>query len=274
MSLDRLAGVYRALGFCFGVRLEGSPNEPLGAAVDWLFEGLQAPHESDPEHVYRLTTVRADAVRLEHDGVLAAGPFSETAALSTVTVDLNVRAVASRPEHLNLHAGAVAADGRGLLLPAGSGAGKTTLTAALVMAGCDYLTDEAASVDLDRLLVEPYAKPLSLSSTSQTALGCRQSELGPMELIPASWLRPGCWSGPVPPGAIVFPEHRPGAPAELTPISRGEALVDLANNSFNFVDHGSRWLPRLRDLVAGCGCWRLTYGNALEAAALISERVL
>lgn len=274
MSFDSGAGSYRALGFYFGVRLEGSPHGLLGPAVDWLFEGLRSSREGAPEHVYRFTTIHANAVRLERDDVLVGGPVSEASALSTMTVDLNARAIASRPDHLNLHAAAVARGDKGLLLPAHSGAGKTTLTAALVIAGCHYLTDEAASVDLDCLLVEPYAKPLSLSSASQTAVGCGQSEFGPIELLPASWLQPGCWSGPVAPGSIVFPNYMPDGPAELTPITRGEALVELANNSFNFVDHGSRWLPSLRDLVAGCDCWRLTYGNALDAAALISDRVL
>ena len=41
-------------------------------------------------------------------------------------------------------AGSVACRGRGLILPAPSGGGKTTLVAGLVAAGFDYLSDEVA----------------------------------------------------------------------------------------------------------------------------------
>ena len=40
--------------------------------------------------------------------------------------------------------------------------GKTTLTAGLVRAGFDYLSDEAVAFDWDTLDIVPYAKPLSI----------------------------------------------------------------------------------------------------------------
>ena len=274
MNPESEATGYRAHGFRFEVRVEGMGGQFLTRILDWTLEGLRAQSDHMPRQVYRLTATGRQSVKVTRDEEVICGEVSELAGLTQLVNDLNRQAIASCPERLSLHAGAVAAGGQGLLLPANSGSGKTTLTAALVRAGCDYLTDEAAAVDLSSFLVEPYAKPLSLSPSSQAALGCSPSEHGPMELIPASWLRPDSYGGPVRPSLIVFPSFEPDAPAQLTPLTRGEALVELANNSFNFVDHGGEWLPALRDIVAVCDCWRITFGNALEAAEVIMERLV
>ena len=61
--------------------------------------------------------------------------------------------MASVPGDLVFHAGAVS-DGRtAVLLPAASNHGKSTLTAALVRDGLQYLTDEAAAVTALYVLV-------------------------------------------------------------------------------------------------------------------------
>lgn len=50
------------------------------------------------------------------------------------------------PEHVFVHAGVVSWNGKGLILPGRSFAGKTTLVAALVGAGCLYYSDEHALI--------------------------------------------------------------------------------------------------------------------------------
>jgi hypothetical protein len=58
-----------------------------------------------------------------------------------------VAAVARRSRCLWLHAGAVLLDGRALVLPGSSFAGKSTLVDALVGRGARYLSDEWAAID-------------------------------------------------------------------------------------------------------------------------------
>ena len=60
-----------------------------------------------------------------------------------------------------LHCGAVAINGKGILFPGDSFAGKTTLVAALVKAGATYYSDEYAILDADGLL-QPFARPLAI----------------------------------------------------------------------------------------------------------------
>ena len=70
-----------------------------------------------------------------------------------------------------LHAGAVERDGRAIVVAGESGRGKSTLTAALVQAGFNYVTDELVLIDPLTAHVEPYPKALDLSAESHTLLG-------------------------------------------------------------------------------------------------------
>lgn len=70
-----------------------------------------------------------------------------------------------------IHAGTVRTpDGRVIVLTGPPSAGKSTLTAALVAAGCDYLGDESIGVDLDGK-VHGYPKPLTLRPDTRRILG-------------------------------------------------------------------------------------------------------
>ncbi len=68
-----------------------------------------------------------------------------TPALSYLLAQLTASAI-EHFEGFAVHAGVVAIDGRAIVIPAASGTGKTTLTAACLHAGFDYLSDEALCV--------------------------------------------------------------------------------------------------------------------------------
>jgi hypothetical protein len=92
--------------------------------------------------------------------------------------EVNNLAVSSVPDHLVFHAGAVALDGQGVLLPAASNHGKSTLTTALVRSGSSYLTDEAAAIGPDGR-IRPFAKAIALEPGSFPLF----DDLGPGENI-------------------------------------------------------------------------------------------
>ncbi|MBS1849145.1 MAG: hypothetical protein JST73_12790 [Actinobacteria bacterium] len=69
------------------------------------------------------------------------------------------------PGRVFIHAGVVGVDGRAVVLPGRSMAGKTTLVAALLRAGADYLSDEYAVIDPDGL-VHAYPRRLSIRGES------------------------------------------------------------------------------------------------------------
>ncbi|HET8929750.1 MAG TPA: PqqD family peptide modification chaperone [Acidimicrobiales bacterium] len=72
---------------------------------------------------------------------------------------------------LRFHAGAVERDGIVVVVLGQSGHGKSTLTAALVQAGWNYLTDELVAIDPTTRRVAPYARPLDLDVQSLDELG-------------------------------------------------------------------------------------------------------
>jgi hypothetical protein len=259
---------YRALDFSFDVDVSAT-SQQLIEHVAWLLGDLES--DGAACHRYRLALRQDDPRRrvlLTRDHEPIGYPWDAPDTLGRLVADITAQAVASRPDHLALHAAALAIDGQGLLLPGPPSAGKTTLAAALVTAGFDYLTDEAAVIDVDTLDVAPFPKPLSLGPGSLAALGRPHDPSAPAEtqtLLPASALRCAAPGRAVPARFLVFPGYQPGAVSTLITMSRAEAMVELANNSFNFMTHGRKWLGLLHRLVSACTCVRLVTGD-LDAA--------
>ena len=120
---------------------------------------------------------------------------------------------------LFVHAGVVGWQGRAIVFPGPSRAGKSTLIAELVKAGATYFSDEFAVLD-DKGRVHPFAKPLSLRNTRTS----RQHD------TPAESLGGITARGPLPVGLVVVTRYRDGGgwwPITLTPAAG--ALEIMAN---------------------------------------------
>ena len=135
------------------------------------------------------------------------------------------------------HAAAVAWSGGVCVLAGRSGAGKTTLTAALVAAGFGYLTDDMAPLDGNTGRVYPMPFALALKGRSVPALRTRFPALVDAE-VHRDGGRPRRYldlSAAVPRGSkdgqplrlLVFPAFRPGAPLEVVRITPQEAFARL-----------------------------------------------
>ncbi|MDQ0348059.1 hypothetical protein [Ancylobacter vacuolatus] len=121
-----------------------------------------------------------------------------------------------------IHAGVVLHEGRALLFPGTSHAGKSTLTAALVRAGATYISDDVAVIGLDGRL--------SLLSRALTLRADMAGDFHLPEAGGAARLREG--SPPV--GAVLVLTYRAGAPPlDLKPLSAGEAMLRLVANAMN-----------------------------------------
>jgi hypothetical protein len=85
--------------------------------------------------------------------------------LALVTLEGQIRSwlAVNAPGYIFVHAGAVADDGKVIVIPGESFAGKSTLVAELVKRGAKYFSDEFAVIDQDGL-VHPYPRLLGLRS--------------------------------------------------------------------------------------------------------------
>jgi hypothetical protein len=110
------------------------------------------------------------------------------------------------PGHVFVHAGVVAVDGRAIVLPARTQAGKTTLVVELLRAGATYYSDELAVLDPDGRVL-PYPQRLSLRPTGTRPTA---AELG----APTG-------EDAVPVAVVARTEHVPGA--EWAPEVRSAA---------------------------------------------------
>lgn len=280
----RLIGPLRALGLRFSVR---STDAALGCTLDRLLASLADPAGGPVATAYTLVERGPGGAG---GFAVSAGdePVGETAtahgAVSLLLWDVNRRAVASTPDHLLLHAAAVAYQGHGILLPGASGTGKTTLAAGLVLSGMAYLTDEVAALDPVGYELVPYPKPLSVERASWASL----AELGvvddrrgvdeetPWHLEP-SRLRAGAVGHRCQPRFVVRHRFVPGPATSLTPLPRTEALVALAESSFQPLHRRPLGFETLAAVVRRCECLQLTVGHLGEACTVLLgsvERIL
>jgi hypothetical protein len=185
-------------------------------------------------------------------------------------------------DFLLIHAGVVGTPTSAtVVLPGGTGLGKSTLVAALLVRGFTYLSDELAPLDPVSARVYPYHRPIALKSVSlpllqgltdrvvfsPTADGPGRPYLRPQD-IGASVGNPG------PVASVVFPStDRDGRP-RLVPIPAAETLRRLAENSVNLGVYQDRGLTLLSRILRTAETFELQGGTPEQRAELLAERFL
>lgn len=197
------------------------------------------------------------------------------AAMGAVLATVN-RIVVEECTDFAIHAGVVTIDEVGVAFPAESGGGKSTLTAACLLNGFAYASDEALVVNSDGAAVRRYPKPLSLSAWSCESLGIDavQSEhLGAEErFVTPSDLGAELSPPEFPLRHVVLPEYGE-EDVSLQEAPKHEAMTALLRLSFNHYKDGARAFRLAAGLANDVTVWRLRYGNPLEAASLLRQRL-
>ena len=216
MRAPLTAGVQRAEAY--GVTFEVRVDDPrLGAAVRTRFPpGWRATRRPASVLLTLVHDARPPRVSVRMEGRLLARGLTHAQALDVLESELQLAiARLARPE-VFVHAGVVAVDGRAILVPGRSGAGKTTLVRALVAAGAAYYSDEYAVLDAEGR-VHPYARRPSV-----------RVRAGGKERHPVPRAR---GRRPVPVGLVVETRYRPEAPWAPVPLSGGERVLALLANT-------------------------------------------
>lgn len=185
-------------------------------------------------------------------------------------------------DYLILHAGVVERDGRAVVIPGGSGQGKSTLTASLAAAGWRYLTDEFGIVDLDGLDVHPYPRPVSLKNESIPII----QAAAPGEVFSAvledtpkgqvAFMAPpgdalALADTPAAPAMIVIPDFTPDAEPDVIVVPRARAFFLLTASSVNYDRFGDRGFEAVAALVDRVPMYQLRYPDLAAAHAMIAD---
>lgn len=185
-------------------------------------------------------------------------------AFTSIVAGLNNAAIEQCP-HFAVHSGVAARKDLIVAFPAGSGFGKTTLTAALVSKGFDFISDEALVFD-DSGIVLPYPKPFALSPWSAESLGLGHVETETLVTAQDLGGRIGA-GGPL--TDLVLSEYGHSEP-ELEPLPKSDAVAALIRFSFNHFKDPERAF-RIATMVArDLRVWDLKYNEPSEAADLVS----
>jgi len=191
---------------------------------------------------------------------------------------LNQHAVEFTPL-LAVHAAAVERGGEVVVLTAGAGAGKTTMAAALVADGYDYITEEVVALDPTSGEIVPYPLPFCLEPGSQRLFEhlAPDGATDPLAVRGDVWfvhpeqVRRGSRSAGGVVTAVIVPAFRPGAAQQFDDLTPAETLLHLLSGTMNLDRIGHDGFVRLVELAWSVPGYRLEYGDLGEARQLVSR---
>jgi hypothetical protein len=271
-KLDRLKWTAGACIEAHGLRIGVRVNEPelLSELEPRLPPGWKAGSRPEVQRLFSLWLggggTRVKRYNLVYAGILRrARTLDREEALRTLEAELRQAVAAGARRRVFVHAGVVAWQGRAILVPGRSGAGKTTLIAELVRAGATYYSDEFAVLDAAGR-VHPFAKPLSI-----------RKDGGVVESTPVQALGGHAGEEPLRPILIALTEHRAGAGFRPRRLSPGQALLALLAHTVPVRRRPAASLAALKAALAPAVVLRGGRGEAAVAAQSLlraAERAL
>lgn len=160
-----------------------------------------------------------------------------------------------------VHAGAVMLEGRALLIPGTTHAGKSSLIAELLRRGAAHLSDEYALVD-EEGRVHAYPRPLLLRNGSS-----KQSLILPGDLNASFAMQP------VSVGWILAVNYVPNAAWNIHEVSQGEAVMLLLRNTPHEMSQSPEMIDFFLRSAADAVCFAGERGDAVDAADRIIDLI-
>lgn len=225
--------------------------------------------------------VRPQAI-FSFDGMRPFKPLPGDQAFPMLEWGLNWCVSTQAHQYLIIHAAVVEKNGRAAILPAPPGSGKSTLTAGLVLSGWRLLSDELSLIDRKTGLLHPLPRPISLKNGSidlirdfapdvyinrashDTAKGTVAHMRPPRESVRRQ-------HEAVHPGWVIFPKWEAGATTRMTPRSRAQTFIYLAQNAFNYSHLGADGFRVGTALVDQSVCYDFRYSKLDEAIVAFDQ---
>jgi hypothetical protein len=195
------------------------------------------------------------------DGKRASTEVSPTDALLSAVKALDEAVVHNLKRHQAVHAGAVLIQGRALLIPGLTHAGKSSLVAELLRSGAGCFSDEYALIANDGL-VHPYPRPLLLRNGSPRQALVLPEELGSIYAL-----------HPAPVGWIVAVNYEPEGEFVIHSLPQSEAVMLLLRNTPHEMSQSPGLVDCFVRAAANAICYQGSRGDAKSAAAHILDLV-
>jgi hypothetical protein len=160
-----------------------------------------------------------------------------------------------------VHSGAVLINGRALLLPGSTHAGKSSLVAELLRRGASHFSDEYALID-NRGRAHPYPRPLLLRNGFP-----RQSLVLPEDLNAAFA------NDPAPIGWILALAYVPQCVWDIRKLSQSEAVMLLLRNTPHEMTQSPRMIDVFVRAAANAVCFEGCRGDVIDAATEVLDLI-
>ncbi|NDP46948.1 MAG: HprK-related kinase A [Sulfuriferula multivorans] len=212
------------------------------------------------------------------DGMQPFKPLPQDQAFPMLEWGLNWCVSTQAHQYLIIHAAVVEKNGLAAILPAPPGSGKSTLTAGLVLSGWRLLSDELTLINRKTGLIQPLPRPVSLKNQSievvrefdpatyinRASLDTIKGTVAHMRPPRDSVLRQHETARP---GWVIFPKWEAGARTRLTPRSKAQTFMFLAQNAFNYSHLGADGFRVGSALIDQSDCYDFRYSQLHEAIA-------
>jgi hypothetical protein len=229
--------------------------------------------------VYRVVEIESDAaesgwrVQIESNQLMTAKTRDElVTGLENIISD---RVARSLNEYQLFHSGALSRNGKGILIPGQSGAGKSTTSAALAFGGFEYFSDDVAVFGPDGTL-RPFPKVLAMKYRGWEVISNHYPETSEAVVFSTggkgvTYLQPPFLpsevsSAGVPIDLIFIPRRDDVAAPVIEKISKSDVVKVLTQESLDLELRGQSAFDFLINLTQGAECYAL---NVLDLSSAI-----
>jgi hypothetical protein len=262
-KLDHLGWVDGFAFSCYGVRIGIRANDPkaIERAREFLPPRWSPGTSPRVERLYSIILGGPSAnpnVRkfnlLYFDHTRATRSRDEQTVFDDLERDLSAFVAVAARRRLFVHAGVVGWNGKAIVMPGKTLAGKTTLVAEFVKAGATYYSDEYAVFDAHGR-VHPYARPL----------GIRENGVGDKaKKFSAAALGGVTGDKALPVGLVLVSEYKEDGKWNPRELSPGQGAMALLANTVAARVKPEVMLPTLQQVVEHAAILKSSRGEASE----------
>lgn len=166
----------------------------------------------------------------------------------------------AQPDRVFVHAGVVGWQGKAIVIPGRSHAGKTTMVTALLRAGATYYSDDMAILD-DEGRVHPFPVALGIRNGGERRL-VRPDEMGHEAA-----------TEPLPVGLVAVTRFEEGSRWQPERLSPGRAVLALMDHTVRARRDPEAYLPVLRRVAVSARTLQGNRGDADETARDLLEEL-